>query len=119
MSKETVLRQIMRIWDDPRYEKDGTYMYHIMLKRLKKLINSDRDGVIDAMRYWLSLDDYGKKRAAEDVVGDLLLKELRPQLVQIKKNILKGEHYDLPIEHYLYPVEQALKALDENDKSIK
>lgn len=115
MTKESVLNELLEIENDKRFEKQGNLMFFEMLDRLKILIVTDRNGVIDAMRYWLSSKDLGSRETAENLSRFLLLKELRPELEQIRKEITTRKCHLLPIRHYLEPIDLALQAFDDDD----
>jgi hypothetical protein len=116
MTKESVLRDLQEIENDRKTDKQGNLMFYEMLDRLKKLVVTDRNGVVDAMRYWLSLRDQYLTEIAESIAQFLLLKELRPELEQIKKEILARKYYHVP---YTGWIDMALKAFDDDDAKDK
>jgi hypothetical protein len=77
----------------------------------KTLIIKDRGGVIEALRYWLNLRDWGLTPIALNVITAVRIPELKPDLESLKVDIESGK----ALRPYLvYLVDLALKSTREN-----
>jgi hypothetical protein len=108
MSKEEVLADFQMARDNEDYRKDGDLLFDDLLKRAKRLVVQDREGLVDALRYWMSLRDEYLTEMAIILTGELLLKELRPDLEKIREDIISRKYYRVK---YTGWVDKALEAL--------
>jgi len=60
-------------------------------KTVKTLIVKDRDGVIEALRYWLGLRDIGLTITALCVIAENYIPELKPDLECLRAEIESGK----------------------------
>ena len=96
---------------DPRMGESTT---EDIKKTAQKLIIQDRDGVIEALRYWLSLRDKGLPMVAVYVIADVYIPELKPDLERLRAEIESGKEVFHP--SYNYWVDRALKAISDKPK---
>jgi hypothetical protein len=108
MSKETILMEFEIDVSDPSSQKDGNSLYYLILKRTKRLIIGDRLGVLNALRYWFSLRSDPFTLIAVNLVQDLQITELKPELKKLRKEIESGKAF---LPYYNEWVERALKAI--------
>jgi hypothetical protein len=92
MSKESVLEEFQSVYADPE-SKDGGYLYLGLLDRAKRLVITDRIGVVEALRYWISLRDHRHTNHAAMLTGALALKELKPDLEKLREDIISRKAY--------------------------
>ena len=108
MSKEEVLAafelDIQRV--APRMSESTT---EDIIKTAKKLIIKDRDGVIEALRYWLGLRDIGLTITALCVIAENYIPELKPDLECLRAEIESGKVFH-PSHNYW--VDLALKNIN-------
>ena len=95
---------------DPRMGESTT---EDIKKTAKKLIINDRDGVIEALRYWLSLRDKGLTMVAVGVIITVKTLELKPDLERLRAEIESGKVFH---PSYNYLVDLALKNINEKPK---
>jgi hypothetical protein len=113
MSKEEVLAafelDIQRV--APRMSESTT---EDIIKTAKKLIIKDRDGVIEALRYWLRFRDDRHPLTAVYIIADVYIPELKPDLERLREEIESGKE----VFHSSYNcwVEKALKNVNEKPK---
>lgn len=112
MTKEEVLdafeTDIQR--GDPRM---GDLTIDVITKTAKTLIIQDRSGVIEALRYWLSLRDIGLTATALHVIIDVYIPELKPDLESLRAEIESGKALH---PSYIDLVDLALKNINEKHK---
>ena len=71
----------------------------------QRLITQDRSGVIEALRYWLSLKHVGLSVIALGVIGDIKnIPELKPDLERLRADPEFGRRY-------AFWIDRALKAI--------
>jgi hypothetical protein len=110
MSKEDVLAEYDVIFK--KYENDKTnFVNQVLLERTKQLIVKDRLGVVEALRYWLSSRESGLTVAVANLIADVNIPELKPELKCLRKEIESGKIFH---PYYNYCVDRALKAISEN-----
>jgi hypothetical protein len=113
MTKEEVLAafELDIQKEDPRMSESTT---EDIKKTAKTLIIKDRDGVVEALRYWLRLRDDGHTMAAVYVIGDVYIPELKPDLECLRADIESGKVF---LPYYNYWVDLALKTINEKPNS--
>lgn len=94
--------------EDPRMSESTT---EDIIKTAKKMITKDRDGVIEALRYWLNLRDDRHPLTAVYVIADVYIPELKPDLECLRAEIESGKE----VFHHSYNfwVDRALKNINE------
>lgn len=83
-------------------------MYERILNRAKRLIVSDRSGVVAALRYWLSLRHVSFTVIAIWVIEELKLIELKPELLALRNDIESGKAF---LPYYVDWVDRAIKVI--------
>ena len=109
MSKEEVLAELNIDLENSKDDKGGEYFYIDVTKRLRRLIISDRPGVVEALRYWLRLRQADLTDIAVDLVRDFAIRELKSELETLKKEIESGKVFH---PSYVEGVDEALEAMD-------
>lgn len=109
MSKEEVLAEFDIDIKEYEDEKQAGLFDQSILNRVKRLIISDRPGVVEALRYWLRLRQRGLTVTALNVIADVNFPELKPDLECLKKDIESGKVF---LPYYIYWVDRALKAIN-------
>jgi hypothetical protein len=110
MSKEEVLEELDALLNKYENDKDGMYVQHLLLDLTKELIIKDRPGVVGALRHWLNLREGGLTVAAMNLIADINIPELKPELECLRKEI---ESRKIFLPDYVYWVDRALKAISE------
>ncbi len=108
MSKDKVLEEFETDFTDPGSHYSGEYLYEHIVRRAKYLIKEDREGVIEACRYWFSLRKEPHTMLAVYITKDLIIKELKPDLEKLKHDIESGKVFLL---YYKRWVDEALAAI--------
>ena len=108
MSKQEVLTDLENAFKVPENYKDGWIFYQDLLARTKSHLQKDRNGVIDALKYWLSLKDEVRTMYSVDLIKNLAIKELKPELEDLKQDIISRKAF---LPYYVQWVDAALKAL--------
>jgi hypothetical protein len=108
MSKEEVLAEFDIDLKDPVSLKDGEYLYEQILVRAKRTIINDRIGMVEVLRYWLSLRKALYTMMAVDLIKDLVISELKPELNILMEDIESGKVF---LPYYKQWVDRALKAI--------
>lgn len=93
---------------DPGGLKSGEYLEEHVRRRSASIVRSDRQGLIEALRYWIETRSEPRTMLAVSVAKDLGLVELTPDIRQLKKDI---EHRGVFPAFYVREVVQALSAL--------
>lgn len=96
--------------EDPRMSESTT---EDIKKTAKRLIIQDCSGVIEALRYWLSLRDIGLTMVAVAVIDNVCIPELKPDLERLRAEIESGKVFH---PSYNYLVDLALKTISEKPK---
>ena len=111
MSKEDVLAKFQKIWEKEEYSRDenGWYLYEDLRENAKNLMTNDREGVIEAARYWLSLREVPRTQYAMSLSKDLVLKELKRDIEGVREDIIARRNYPAPDTYW---ADRALKALE-------
>lgn len=109
MPKDEVLAEFNIDFADPMSEKSGEYLYDHVLRRAKRLIVEDYTGVIEVLRYWLSLRKEPHTMLAVRVARDLVVTELKPELENLRQDIESGKTF---LPYYKRWVDQALAAIN-------
>jgi hypothetical protein len=91
---------------DPRMGESTT---EDIKKTAQKLIIQDRNGVIETLRYWLSLRDNGFTMVAVSVI----IHSYIPELVILREDIASGKVFH---PSYNYLVDMAMKNISEKPK---
>jgi hypothetical protein len=111
MSRKDVLAEFEADFKKAEPDKNGEYLSADLKKRAKRLIITDRSGVIEACKYWISLRQEPYALLAVSLVMDLGIKELKSDLVHLRKDIESGKVFK---PYYNELVDKALKAISEN-----
>ena len=110
MSKEEVLAEFEIDVKEYENEKMAGLFDQSIKSRTKRLIASDRSGVLEALRYWLRLRDSGLTVTALIVIADVNIPELKPDLECLRKDIESGKVF---LPYYNSWVDRALKVISE------
>lgn len=116
MSKEEILEEFETDFTNPRAEKDGEYFHEIVLLRARRLILKDRGGMIEALRYWISLRKGPHTMLAVYIVEKLGISELKSELEVLKKDIASHKVF---LPWYEREVDRALEAIKSQLESNK
>jgi len=108
MSRDEVLAEFDIEFEKAVSDKGGEYLYADINKRAKRLILIDRPGVIAACKYWFSLRKEPHTMLAVDLAGNLKIRELKPELETLRKDIESGKAF---LPYYNEWVDKALKAI--------
>ena len=108
MAKTDVLEVFDSALNDPGALKSGEYLEEHIVNYAKEMFINDRTGVIDALREWLVLREEPKTMLAVKVVEELTIKELKEEIINLKKDIEGGKAF-LPF--YVRSVDKALSVL--------
>lgn len=108
ISKDEILAEFGIDFEKALNDKGGEYLYADINKRAKKLIFSDRNGIIDVCKYWISLREEPYTLLAVDVIMNLKIVELRPELEYLKKDIESEKSFR---PYYNELVDNALNAI--------
>jgi hypothetical protein len=108
MSKEEILAEFDIDLNDPVSVKDGEYLYEHILVRAKRMVVNDRIGMVEVLRYWLSLRKDLYTMMAVDIIKDLVISELKPELNILKEDIESGKIF---LPYYKQWVDRVLKAI--------
>jgi hypothetical protein len=108
MSKEKVLAEFQVVFRDPRSE-DGVFLYENLLNRARSILISDRAGLVEALRLWISLRDQVHANTAVIMAGDLAIKELKPDLQRLREDIISRKAFPT---NYTGWVDKALEAIE-------
>ena len=88
MTKEEVLNQFATDFSDPGSEKSGEYLREHVLRRAERIVQSDRSGLVEAMRDWLQRRSLPHTLLAVAVAQEARLTELVPDLHSLRDDIL-------------------------------
>lgn len=108
MSKDEVLAGLETDMDDPGAEKSGEYLRKHIIERSRRLLMTDRRGLVEALLEWLSLRSEPRTMLAVRVACELRLSELRPEITILREDIAMGRFFP---GYYLRWVDDALDAL--------
>jgi hypothetical protein len=108
VSKEDILTEFEIEFEKTASDKNGEYLFINISKKAKKLIAKDRPGIIDVCKEWLSLRKEPYTLLAVDIIKNLKISELRPELIQLKKDIESGRTFQL---FYVGLINLAIKAI--------
>jgi hypothetical protein len=111
MSRDEVLSEFETVGTDPGSQKSGEYFYEHLLTRAKRLVVDDREGLVEALSYWLSTHREPDTMAAVRLARDLIIPELETDLKRLKQDI-ESRRVFLPF--YVKYIDQALAAIRKN-----
>jgi hypothetical protein len=94
---------------------DGNYFEQRVLEHARMAITTDRSSLVEALREWLLLRNDPRTMIAVRAAGELCLKDLRPTIQGLRKEISEGLLWPhLPSggrRFYLSRVDNALESL--------
>jgi hypothetical protein len=93
MSKDDVLALLETDMTDPGSLKDGEYLEEHVLSHSKLVVQTDRNGLIEALREWMSERSDPRTMLAARVVAELGLVELKPELATLRDEISEGNTF--------------------------
>jgi hypothetical protein len=108
MSKEDILILLDTAMTDPGSYKSGEYLEEHAFDYLNKIINSDREGIIEALREWIGLRSEPETMLAVRLARRLKISEVIPQIKKLRKEVDKGNVF---MRYYLTSIDQALDVL--------
>ena len=91
MSKEAVLTELETQLANPAFQKDGNLLSDQLVSSGRRLLESDRRGLVDALREWLEARDMTRTLQAVILVTDLPLGELRPLVAELREEVRAGK----------------------------
>jgi hypothetical protein len=112
MSKEEVLAEFEIDIKEYENEKMAGLFDQSIKSRTKRIIVSDRSGVVEALRYWLCRRD-SLTVTALIVIADVNIPELKLDLECLKKDIESGKIF---LPYYNSWVDRALKTINNNPR---
>lgn len=84
------MQQLENDLGDPAFEKDGNLLADQLRRRLKRLVQTDRAGVVEALREWLEAREMLRTIQAVVLVRDVGLVELLPLVRQLRQEVGEG-----------------------------
>ena len=108
MSRDEVLEEFEIDFADPESKYSGNSLYERVLKRAKQLVPRDREGLIEACRYWLSMRKLPHTWIGTILAKDLVIRELKPDLENLREDIESGKVFKL---HDIRWVDKAIAAI--------
>ncbi len=90
MGKEAALDELAVPLEDPATEKDGNILAELLYQRARRLLGSDRPGLVEALRDWLEKRDDVLSIQAVILVRDLRLTELRSLIGELREEVASG-----------------------------
>ncbi len=93
MTKEDVLNQFATDFSDPGAEKSGEYLQDHVLRRAERIVQTDRPGLVEAMRDWLQRRSLPHTLLAVAVARETTLTELVPDLHSLRDDIRDGRAF--------------------------
>lgn len=109
MAKSDVLSAFQSDLDNPGSLKSGEYLEEQILKTVRCALRAgDRDGVIDALREWLSLGREPETMLAVTAAKQEQLTELVPEIKTLRTDVQAGRVFPI---FYLRWIDEALDAL--------
>ena len=110
MSREDILAVLETDMTDPGAWKSGEYLEEHVLAHAKQSLVVDRLGLVGALREWLGTRGEPRTMLAVSVAQELSLKELRPDIEILKREIV--DHNIFP-SFYLRDIDRALEMLED------
>jgi len=114
VSKKTALAELVTALEDPAAEKDGNILAELLHQKARLLLQSDRAGLIEALREWLEARDDILSVQAALLIGDFQLAELRAELEHIRNEVAARQALR-PSSMWLF--DKALARIGEPDAS--
>jgi hypothetical protein len=108
MPKEDILAEFEVDFIRSIPDKNGEYLAVDLKKHAKRLAIKDRSGVIEACKYWIELRQEPYTLLAIIIVMDLVLKELKPELTDLRGDINSGRSFK---PYYNELIDNALKVI--------
>jgi len=108
MSKEDVLAILESDISDPGSYKSGEYLEEHALRHSVKILQTDKQGLIEALRDWIGTQSEPRTMLAVRVAKNLGLVELIPQILELKHEIDSGRVFP---KFYLRYMDEALTEL--------
>jgi len=102
ISKEDVLKLFEVDLTDPGSEKSGEYLAEHVLLRARRILSTDRAGLIEALQAWLQMKRDPETMLAVNLVGE------RNALDELKNAIVQGKAFR---PFYTKRVDEALQAI--------
>ena len=108
MSKKEILKKLQNVLNDPGSTVSGEYLERHIVMQLKRFIDDDYVGVVQALLSWLELRKEPQTMIAVRMAAEFELKELRPVIEKLAQEIEEGNIF-LPF--YKRWTDEALKKL--------
>src|SRR5438105_7401724 len=112
VSKEAVLTELETQLANPAFQKDGNLLSDQLASSGRRLLDSDRRGLVDALREWLEARDMTRTLQAVILVTDLHLGELRPLVAELREQVRAGKSLR-PFTGYLFDLAVADSSQEE------
>ena len=110
MSKQNIFYILETDTTDPGSEKSGEYFFEHAYNHLNSVLDTDREGIIEALREWTGKRTEFETMQAVDLAAKLGLVELIPEISKLGDEIRAGKIF------YKYYTEWTEKALEKLNK---
>jgi len=108
MSKNSILEKLQTALNDPGSQKSGEYLQDLVAKQLKRSVDDDRAGVVQALEAWLKTREEPQTMLAVRMAMAFEIKELRQSIEQLAREIEKGDTF---LPYYKRWTDEALDKL--------
>jgi len=111
MSEQEILKMLKTDLDNPGSYKSGEYLEDQAYIHLVKVLKTDREGIISALRYFMELRSEPESMLAVRLAERLGIYEVIPNIIKIGEEIKRGEVFK---EFYSFWIDKAVKTLSNN-----
>ncbi len=111
MTKEEMLLELKKDFDDPISEESGEYFRDLIFKRCKSLIKKDRKVLIEILIDWINMKKEPHTMLAVKIVELFKIIELKSNILKLGKDISDGKLFH---NYYLRYINSALNSIVKN-----
>jgi len=109
MSKQNIFYMLETDTTDPGSEKSGEYFFEHAFNHLNSVLDTDKKGIIEALREWIGKKAEFETTQAVDLAVKLGLTELIPEISKLDEEIRAGKIF---YKYYSLQTEKALEKLN-------